>query len=112
MFLAAVAQPRIENFSGKIVIFPFTYKKPKPAKHGSKNRPALQVYWRQRQYYLSQKMSLKACLIAKEKNGLIVAWCLPSIFNKIMLNHILILEVASKDGFDICYAFGHQTVQI
>lgn len=92
MFMAAVARPRFdadgnEEFSGKIGIFPFTYKE--PAKRNSKNRAAGTL--ETKVVTSVTKDVIRSCLIEKVLPAIRSKWprcgATNTIFNKIMQNH-------------------------
>ncbi|XP_059627408.1 uncharacterized protein LOC132270231 [Cornus florida] len=117
MFLAAVARLRFDmhrnkEFSGKIGIFQFTYKK--PAKRNSKNRMAETL---ETKLILSvTKDVIRSCLIEKVLPAIRKRWLCSSMTETIFIQqdnarpHIdprdsEFLEAACKDGFDIRLCF-------
>ncbi|KAF7147220.1 hypothetical protein RHSIM_Rhsim03G0157600 [Rhododendron simsii] len=117
MFLAAVARPRFDTtrnqeFSGKIGIFPFTYKE--PAKRTSKNRVAGTL---ETKVVVSvTKEIIRKCLIEKVLPAIRAKWPRGNGIETILIQqdnarpHIRefdaeFLEEASKDGFDIRLSF-------
>ncbi|CAL5349588.1 unnamed protein product [Camellia sinensis] len=113
MFLAAVARPRFdenknEEFSGKIGIWPFTYKE--PAKKNSKNRAAGTL--ETKAIVSVTKDVIRACLIEKVLPAIRSKWPCSSAMNIIFIQQdnarphvdpfdVEFLEAASREGFDI-----------
>ncbi|XP_058191991.1 uncharacterized protein LOC131309348 [Rhododendron vialii] len=117
MFLAAVARPRFdcygnEVFSGKIGIFPFTFKE--PAKRNSKNRVAGTL--ETKAIVSVTKDVICSCLIEQVLPAIRSKWPSSGATDPIYIQqdnaepHISPLdadfvEAASKDGFNICLTF-------
>ncbi|KAH7855835.1 hypothetical protein Vadar_029521 [Vaccinium darrowii] len=113
MFLAAVARPRFDStgneiFSGKIGIFPFTYKE--PAKRNSKNRAAGTL--ETKVIITVNKDFSRSCLIEKVLPAIRAKWPRCNETETIYIQqdnakpHIdgcdaRFLEVAHSEGFDI-----------
>ncbi|XP_028058557.1 uncharacterized protein LOC114262392 [Camellia sinensis] len=113
MFLAAVARPRFdenknEEFSGKIGIWPFTYKE--PAKKNSKNRAAGTL--ETKAIVSVTKDVIRACLIEKVLPAIRSKWPCSSAMNIIFIQQnnarphvdpfdVEFLAAASREGFDI-----------
>ncbi|XP_058208226.1 uncharacterized protein LOC131321239 [Rhododendron vialii] len=117
MFLAAVARPRFDAnrnpiFSGKIGIFPFTYKE--PAKRSSKNRAAGTL--ETKAITAVTKEITRSCLIEKVLPAIRSKWPRSAAVETIYIQqdnarpHIHgsdpeFLEAASRDGFDMRLSF-------
>ncbi|XP_058223067.1 uncharacterized protein LOC131332786 [Rhododendron vialii] len=117
MFLAAVARPRFganggEEFSGKIGIFPFTFKE--PAKRTSKNRVAGTM--ETKAIATVTKDVIRSCLIDKVIPAIQSKWPRSSVGETIYIQqdnarpHIQpsdaqFRDVATKNGFDIRLSF-------